>query len=111
MKTVLVMAAAGLMFWPPMETGTAGSGSLVPTPVSQDEDFTWKKRMAAGQTLEIKGVNGDVETFITQRSDKRRTRWRSRWSSMLPASPSVPCIRRPGGLARTTSALPAMMAT
>jgi hypothetical protein len=64
MKTVLVMAGAGLMFWPAMETGSTGSGSVVPIPFSQDDDFTWKKRMSAGQTLEIKGVNGEIRAVL-----------------------------------------------
>jgi hypothetical protein len=64
MKTVLVMAAAGLMFWPPMNEGSAGFEAATVTTVAPDTDFTWKKRMSAGQTLEIKGVNGDVRAVL-----------------------------------------------
>ena len=64
MKTVLVMAAAGLMFWPPMEERSAGFEAANEITVAPDTDFTWKKRMSAGQTLEIKGVNGDVRAVF-----------------------------------------------
>lgn len=64
MKTVLVLAAAGLMFWPALDTDVVGAGTPVGTTVSQDEDFSWKGRMRAGQTLEIKGVNGDVRAVL-----------------------------------------------
>jgi DUF4097 and DUF4098 domain-containing protein YvlB len=65
MKTVLVLAAAGLAFWPAMETESVPSGALATTTaVSQSDDFSWKKRMSAGQTLEIKGVNGDVRAVL-----------------------------------------------
>jgi hypothetical protein len=64
MKTVLALAAAGLTFWPALEAGNFGAGTAVSATVSRQEDFTWKKRMAAGQTLEIKGVNGDVRAVL-----------------------------------------------
>lgn len=63
MKTVLVMAAAGLMFWPAMEERGTGPAAVIAT-VAQDSDFAWRKRMSSGQTLEIKGVNGDVRAVL-----------------------------------------------
>jgi DUF4097 and DUF4098 domain-containing protein YvlB len=41
--------------------------------VSQDDDFSWKKRMAAGQTLEIKGVNGDVRAVLAESDEAEVT--------------------------------------
>lgn len=64
MKGILVLAAAGLTFWPALDRGTSIPAAAAATVVSQDEDFTWKKRMTAGQTLEIKGVNGDVRAVL-----------------------------------------------
>lgn len=63
MKTVLVMAAAGLMFWPAIEERSIGPAAVIGT-VAQDSDFSWRKRMSAGQTLEVKGVNGDVRAVL-----------------------------------------------
>jgi len=74
MKTALVLAAAGLAFWPAMEAGNlAPVATGATTSVAQTDDFSWKKRMSAGQTLEIKGVNGDVRAVLASGSEAEVT--------------------------------------
>lgn len=64
MKTVLVLAAAGLLYGPAVELGSAGLETVDGIRSERAEDFTWRKRMAAGQTLEIKGVNGEIRAVL-----------------------------------------------
>ena len=64
MKTVLVMAAAGLMFWPALDTGSSTSLASGMVAAQESGDFSWRKRMSAGQTLEIKGINGEVRAVL-----------------------------------------------
>jgi hypothetical protein len=64
MKTVMVLAAAGLVSWPTVDTGSLGPEVRVAAIEQQAADFTWRKRMAAGQTLEIKGVNGEIRAVL-----------------------------------------------
>lgn len=73
MKTVLVLAAAGLAFWPAMESGNLAPEAAIATSSAQSDDFSWKKRMSAGQTLEIKGVNGDVRAVLATGSEAEVT--------------------------------------
>lgn len=40
---------------------TAASGAVVDMMVEVQQDFEWSGQLAAGKTLEVKGVNGDVE--------------------------------------------------
>jgi len=62
MKMIGVLAAVSMLSWPVvpiLETGKAVPPFPAPAH-APDEDFSWHKQMAPGQTLEIKGVNGDV---------------------------------------------------
>jgi hypothetical protein len=64
MKTMVILAAAGaFLAWPTFDAGTTLSvtgAAVSPMRNVTDDDFSWHKRMTAGQTLEIKGVNGNV---------------------------------------------------
>jgi hypothetical protein len=51
------------------ETGTKGALIAANAPVNQatsSEEFRWSGRLAAGRTIEIKGVNGDVRAEASQ---------------------------------------------
>ncbi|MEO8200725.1 MAG: DUF4097 family beta strand repeat-containing protein [Gemmatimonadota bacterium] len=64
MKSTIFWAAAGvLVMWPKMEMGTQGltvPGNQVAERSTSMDDFSWHRKMAPGQTLEIKGVNGSI---------------------------------------------------
>jgi Putative adhesin len=66
MKTAYLLAAAAVLILPAMETEHYGMDVAV-APASQDTgDFSWRKRMSPGQTLEIKGVNGGIRAVIAE---------------------------------------------
>ncbi|MEP7327205.1 MAG: DUF4097 family beta strand repeat-containing protein [Gemmatimonadota bacterium] len=70
MKTLSLFAAAGMLAWP-------GSGAMdftagAPLPVAETlagPDFSWHKAMAAGKTLEIKGINGEIRATLASGSE------------------------------------------
>jgi DUF4097 and DUF4098 domain-containing protein YvlB len=70
MKTVYVLAAAGLLLSPELENARVPEPVFTPTAANavtvNADDFSWRKRMTAGQTLEIKGVNGDVRAVAAE---------------------------------------------
>ena len=64
MRSVYMLAAAmavGASFVP--EQGELATGVRAAADVRPTVDFTWRKRMSAGQTLEIKGVNGSIRAI------------------------------------------------
>ena len=62
MRSVYMLAAAAMMVGPAFvaEQVELSTGVSVAGLGHQQDDFTWRKRMSAGQTLEIKGVNGSI---------------------------------------------------
>jgi DUF4097 and DUF4098 domain-containing protein YvlB len=66
MKTALVLAAAGMLYWPAADLGRAGLEAVTSVGTQGADDFSWRKRMAAGQTLEIKGVNGEIRAVLAE---------------------------------------------
>ena len=43
--------------------------SLVAAPAAAQQDWTWKKAVAAGRTIEIKGINGDISATAASGSE------------------------------------------
>jgi hypothetical protein len=98
MKTLSLFALAGMLAAFPvgtMDLAPVGAPVAVRSSHSQPgPDFSWHKAMAAGKTLEIKGVNGEIRatlasgneasvtaTKTSRRSDPDRSRsryWRTR---------------------------------
>jgi len=69
MKTLSLFALAGMLAAFPAGTMELAPVGMVPVAAGssqspQGPDFSWHKVMAAGKTLEIKGVNGDIRTTL-----------------------------------------------
>lgn len=70
MKTLSLFAVAGMLAaWPVGEALDFAPGVALPIPnetaaSQQGPDFSWHKAMAAGKTLEIKGINGEIRTTL-----------------------------------------------
>lgn len=77
--------AAAIVFWP-------SQGAMV-----QTADFEWHGRMSAGQTLEVKGINGSVHAVAASGSEARVTaKKHSRRDD--PESVQIKVIEHAGGV-------------
>ncbi len=94
MKSVLVLAVAGFLLLPAL--GTPGGRAVEGQPSGAD-DFSWRKRMAAGQTLEIKGINGDVRAVLADGAEAEVTATRTARRSD-PESVEIKVVEHGGGV-------------
>jgi hypothetical protein len=61
MRAFPILAVLGLISYPALDAGDfARERHAAPAAVTQGVDFEWTGRLAAGKTIEIKGINGDV---------------------------------------------------
>ena len=56
-----IVALAGVCLVAIAAAPSEASGAFVDTMVEVQQDFEWSGQIAAGKTLEVKGINGDVE--------------------------------------------------
>lgn len=68
MKTLSLFALAGMLAAFPVGTMDMAPVAVPvfggPSRPQQDPDFSWRKAMAAGKTLEIKGINGEIRATL-----------------------------------------------
>jgi len=69
MKTLSLFALAGMLAAFPVGTMDMAPVGLAPAAAvgsqsQQGPDFSWRKALAAGKTLEIKGVNGEIRATL-----------------------------------------------
>src|SRR6266849_5135126 len=60
-------------------------------------DFQWRGQLTSGQTLEVKGVNGDVRAVPSSTTDVEVTATKSALRSN-PASVRIEVLPHPGGV-------------
>lgn len=78
MKTLSLFALAGMLAWPAAGTVDFAPGFAAPaaetvSPSKQGPDFSWHQPMAAGKTLEIKGINGEIRTTLASGNEAEVT--------------------------------------
>ena len=77
MKTLPLFAVAGMLAvaWPLPGSVEITPVTGIPAPAAQTQgpDFSWHKPMAAGKTLEIKGINGEIRTTLASGNEAEVT--------------------------------------
>ena len=84
-----------------MRIGTVGfivlAGAALRAPGAGAEDFRWSEALAAGQTLEIKGVNGAIEALPAAAALAEVTATK-RGHHSDPAEVEIKVVKHPGGV-------------
>lgn len=73
------------------------AGALPPTPVSAQDTFTWNGSVASGQTLEVRGINGEIRAVaVSGRQASVRAQKTARRSD--PSSVEIEVVEHSGGI-------------
>lgn len=101
MRTFETMTLAAAAFLLPL--GSLGPGLEAPAPAPAPSaaaaapDFEWHKAMAPGTTLEIRGVNGDIEAVAASGGEAQVTATKTARRSD-PADVSIQVVEHDGGV-------------
>lgn len=76
---------------------TLAVAAVVATPLAAQDDFSWRGRIARGDAIEIRGVNGDVSAEFTSGDEVQVTAVK-RWRRSDPDDVRIEVVEHSGGV-------------